>query len=193
MTEEQKDIVYRLHNSIIKAIVDMDIEKTWDIIQKALKQQPSDDCISRQEAIDIVEFECDEWTGLAKEISKQLRQLPSVTPSYNLEPYSERLWKNAYGRGKADAEQTKWIPVSERVAEFPCLACDIFEQIFIPCGIVVLDSRCYDGKDFAFDVEKFLRGKEIILCGGKKAYEKPREIVAWMPLPEPYKAESEKE
>lgn len=87
--------------------------------------------------------------------------------------------------------QTGWIPVSEKVAEFPCLACDIFEQIFIPCGIVVLDSRCYEGKDFAFNVEKFLRGKEVILCGGKKVYEKPREIVAWMPLPEPYKAESE--
>ena len=36
------------------------------------------DMIYRQDAIDIVVFECGEWTGLAKEISKQLSQLPSA-------------------------------------------------------------------------------------------------------------------
>ena len=36
------------------------------------------DLISRQAAIDIVTFECGKWTGLAKEISKQLKQLPSA-------------------------------------------------------------------------------------------------------------------
>lgn len=39
-----------------------------------------DDLISRQKAIDIVVFECGEWIGLAKEISKQLKQLPSAQP-----------------------------------------------------------------------------------------------------------------
>lgn len=38
------------------------------------------DTISRQAAINIVVFECGEWTGLAKEISKQLRQLSSAQP-----------------------------------------------------------------------------------------------------------------
>ena len=40
----------------------------------------NNDCISylisRQAAIDIVVFECGRWTGLAKEINKQLMQLP---------------------------------------------------------------------------------------------------------------------
>ena len=35
----------------------------------------ADDYIRRQAAIDIVVFECGKWTGLAKEISKQLKQL----------------------------------------------------------------------------------------------------------------------
>ena len=96
----------------------------------------------------------------------------------------------AYECGK---HSNRWIPVSERIAKFPCLACDIFEQIFIPTNIVMINNRCYDGKDFAFDVEKFLKGKEVILCDGEKAYELPREIIAWMPLPEPYKEESEEE
>lgn len=38
------------------------------------------DSINRQKAIDIVVFECGEWIGLAKEISKQLKQLPSAQP-----------------------------------------------------------------------------------------------------------------
>lgn len=36
----------------------------------------TDKYIRKQEAIDIVVFECGKWTGLAKEISKQLKQLP---------------------------------------------------------------------------------------------------------------------
>lgn len=38
----------------------------------------ADDYIRRQAAIDIVVFECGKWTGLAKEISKQLKQLPAT-------------------------------------------------------------------------------------------------------------------
>lgn len=109
----------------------------------------------------------------------------------HVEPYMSVVGVTAYNMAVKTLEQTRWIPVSERIAKFPCLACDIFEQIFIPTNIVMINNRCYDGKDFAFDVEKFLKGKEVILCDGEKAYELPREIIAWMPLPEPYKAESE--
>ena len=38
------------------------------------------DLIDRRAAIDIVVFECGKWTGLAKEINKQLKQLPSAQP-----------------------------------------------------------------------------------------------------------------
>ena len=89
-------------------------------------------------------------------------------------------------------KQSKWIPVSEERAKFPCLACDKFSQIFIPCGVVTINNRCYDGLDFMWDVKKFLRGKEGTI-GGKKAYILPREIIAWMPLPEPYKVGGAKE
>lgn len=87
-------------------------------------------------------------------------------------------------------KQSKWIPVSEERAKFPCLACDKFSQIFIPCGVVTINNRCYDGLDFMGDVKKFLRGKEGTI-GDKKAYILPREIIAWIPLPEPYHTESE--
>ena len=38
------------------------------------------DCISRQAAIDIVEFECGEWRGLAKTIAEEIENLPSAQP-----------------------------------------------------------------------------------------------------------------
>ena len=91
---------------------------------------------------------------------------------------------------KALKKQPKWITVSEEMAKFPCLACDKFSQIFIPCGVVTINNRCYDGIDFMGDVKKFLRGKEGTI-DGKKAYILPREIIAWMPMPEAYKTEDE--
>jgi len=36
------------------------------------------DLISRQAAIDIVEFECGEWSGLAKTIAEEIKQSPSA-------------------------------------------------------------------------------------------------------------------
>ena len=114
--------------------------------------------------------------------------------NYGRDTFTEQSdWQESLDMAiKALEQEPRWIPVNERVAEFPCLACDIFDQIFIPSGIVVLNSRCYEGKDFDFNVEKFLRGKEVIMCGGKKAYLRPREIAAWMPLPEPYRVKGEK-
>ena len=39
-----------------------------------------DNLISRQAAIDIVEFECGEWIGLARTIVKAIKQLPPAQP-----------------------------------------------------------------------------------------------------------------
>lgn len=38
------------------------------------------DLISRRAAIEIVDFECGEWKGLAKTIEKRLSDLPSAQP-----------------------------------------------------------------------------------------------------------------
>lgn len=38
------------------------------------------DTISRQAAIDLVKFECGEWTGLAKTIGNRINELPSAQP-----------------------------------------------------------------------------------------------------------------
>lgn len=135
-----------------------------DIAIQALEQQPCEDCISRQTAIDAIkkihpvdtEYDCTLYDKI--DVMYMLEDLPSVTPSYNLEPYSERLWKNAYERGKADAEQTRWIPVSERLPEEgqKVLVTDIFES--------VTTAICFKENPFWREM-----------------------VVAWQPLPEPYK------
>lgn len=54
--------------------------------------------IDADAAINVVEFECGEWRGLARTIVKAIKQLPSAQPT--IQP---QTWK--------------WIPVSERLPE----------------------------------------------------------------------------
>lgn len=72
-----------------------------------------DDMISRQAAIEAAR---DWYEGLIcgsfKGLEKRLRALPAAQP--DLSGYSDKLWKAAYERGKAEAEQ-RWIPVTERL------------------------------------------------------------------------------
>lgn len=63
-----------------------------DIANKALEQQPSDDCISRAQALHAC---CDEWNKDYKAIMKSIRQLPSVTPQQKIGKWiaDYRIWK----------------------------------------------------------------------------------------------------
>lgn len=79
----------------------------------------------------------------------------------------------------------EWIPTRERLAEFPCIGCDEFGQIFIPHGVVTLGKRSFCGRYFNPDPNKFLKG--YMLEDGSRIL--PREIIAWRPLPEPYREE----
>lgn len=78
-----------------------------------------DDLISRQAAIDALEEPCkvpDTWSDeyavgerqqWEKDV-KSLKALPSAQP--DLSEYSDRLWRNAYERGKKEAQRTgRWI------------------------------------------------------------------------------------
>ena len=78
---------------------------------------------------------------------------------------------------------SEWIPCSIRPAEFPCIACDQFGHIFIPNSIIGLETdagaKCYATNSLD-DIRNGLN-----VGNGMRIF--PPEIIAWMPLPAPYK------
>lgn len=141
----------------------------------------SEDTISRKEAIDAMEdvdwyhinsngqlvhganSKEDEPLYKAEDVYKVLNDIPSAQP--DLSEYSDKLWKAAYERGKAEPQQ-KWIPCSERMPEAgqKCLVCEK--------GTIAIDT--YIGKGKPYDWRWYMRDYD-----------------AWMPLPKPYRAERE--
>ena len=91
-------------------------------------------------------------------------------PNDNWEGYSERLWKNAYERGKADAEQ-RWIPVSERLPE-------VYVDVLVTDNGGGVPTVIIDACGMKDDT-------------GERFWQISQTPVAWMEWPEPYKAESE--
>ena len=120
---------------------------------KALEQQPCEDCISRDDAIELIagadETNRNEPVFSGKQVIKMLKGLPSVTP------------------------KTRWIPVSERLPEeeTDVLICNENGDIEITSG------------SYSTELENYF----IWYTSGWRF----GEVIAWQPLPERYKAESE--
>lgn len=119
-----------------------------DEIIEALKQQPCEDCISRQAALDAIQklnipedmcvFE------IMSHIEVEIAILPPVAPKVEWIPVTERL-----------PEEHKWVLCSCRAS--------IYEVLMLT------NMGWEDGYD-----KVYMQGF----------------VVAWMPLPQPYKAES---
>ena len=108
------------------------------------------------------------------DFKEMLREAPTIEIPHadDWEAYSERLWKNAYERGKADRPSGEWIPCSERLPRpyTGVLVCD-------ECGWISLGSyRPCDVTEKDSGWSTFTRIK--IPTDG---------IIAWMPLPKPWK------
>ena len=136
------------------------------------------DCISRQAAMEEISkqqtykmFEVEDTLYLdANDVGSVLASLPSVQP--DMSEYSDKLWKKAYERGKAEAQQ-RWIPCSERLPEEN-------GQYLITVKYVHVDG--YD--DIYAEHGEWTDGKWDMFCFGHCG--KVENIIAWMPLPEPY-------
>jgi hypothetical protein len=132
-----------------------------------LKAEPCKDAISRKAAIRWVKTECNPYGKptidfeSGKKVIEHLKQMPSVTP------------KQKTG---------KWIPVSESLPEldddgYSTYVLVSFSNFTLPC---IGQLRKTDGENHWYegDDEKALDSFGL-------------HVNAWMPLPEPYKAESE--
>jgi hypothetical protein len=122
-----------------------------DMAIKALEQEPCEDCISRQAVINAIANTCfwlsaDNW----KELTKCINSISPVTP-----------------------QQTRWIPVSERLPE-------IHQDM-------LLSLRSLDVEvGFRAETEPYFYCHSADGC-----YVEPQNVLAWRPLPKPYKTESE--
>ena len=130
-----------------------------------------DDCISRRVAVDVVNFECGEWRGLAKTIIKKLEALPAVQPeqvcvatvALTDEQVKEAVEKAKNAVISVIEPEPHWIPVSERLPD------DDKEVL-----LCINNGELWLGwHNITWKTEEFYFDKE--------------QVIAWMPLPEPYK------
>lgn len=154
-----------------------------DLAINALEQQPCEDCISRTEVLDIINFE-DEWlfdanshnadTTIAfSTIKSKISEMPSVTPKARWIPVSERLPKDI-----------KPVIVTWKNTDPKSYYQYIVGKHFIGTA------HYKSGKWFWYSsvTEDLLA--EYGKCDSEE-FDEAIEVVAWMPLPEPYRAESE--
>ena len=137
-----------------------------DMAIKALEQQPCEDTISRQAAIDALDVLCQEHRY----------KIPGKRETYS--QYNE-AWQDALDRAEgaifnlpsAQPEQ-QWIPCSERLPEH---------------GGRYLIS-VLDGINRRTTVAPYLPRCKAWAMNGRMAYWK---VIAWLPLPEPYREEEQ--
>lgn len=140
------------YNEVMKRI------EAFDMVIKALEQQPCEDCISRKllsdnicEGISCNECSFNEIDGESGcLLQKRFDELPSVTPK---------------------AEQ-KWIPCEERLPEE---------------GGDYLVTTKWEG---SYSGDTYIETNMAVYREKLEEWD-CKDVIAWMPLPKPYKAESE--
>ena len=153
------------------------LREAVDAAIEALKAQDADsDTISRKATIDAILavtgnssvrelYEhvqehglSDMWSGGVNAAIDIIIAVPSVQP--DMSEYSDKLWKAAYERGKAEPQQM-WIPCSERLPE--------------------------ERQEILATTTDNAWGDVVIIRTYYK--EMHKSVIAWMPLPEPYREE----
>ena len=155
------------------------------LAEDAIRHLPSADAVSREEydqlealydAIRIYDSSAEAKGDLISRqdavntIKRYKHRLQGRGQTYGflLEEFEHRI-------PSASAEAVQgWIPCSERLPEFPFISCDAHGNLHIPQGIFTFeDSRGTWCIDDVYD------DKQTLHYGNR--------IIAWMPLPKPYK------
>ena len=164
---------------------------------KAYKEQ-SGDVISRDKAIvqlsHLLSDWDDDWNVGIRKCIETVKSVKSVSPQA-LEQSEKKNYKSEARRWKRRyfdlKQQTRWIPVSERLPEERGVYLVTQKAIFP--GHVFRRIVCYAPN--LHDVNEYdFKGKERAgwyEYDSEWGYWELDDVIAWMPLPEPYKAESE--
>ena len=152
------------------------------------------DLIDRQAAIDAHYEYCNKHpdAGFPVWSLKILEDLPPAQP--DLSGYSDKLWKAAYERGKAEAQQ-RWIPCRERLPENirPVIVTwkntDPASYYQYIVGKHFTGTACYkNGKWYWYSSTM----EDMLAEYGRydsEEFDEAIECIAWMPLPEPWRGD----
>ena len=142
-----------------------DIREALDMAIKALWQEPCEDAISRRAVLAIAGDSCLDLNSYedTQEFCDEIKALPSVAPQVICLSH-EIDYKDC----PAYEPKAGWIPVSERLPEI---------HNYLQEYIVTIKGN-------------FIRTAFFTECNGKSWWSIDN-VIAWMPLPKPYKAESE--
>ncbi len=125
-----------------------------------------DDLISKQTVLtmlDDIEDEVMDGEGYQYgKWSEYVEQLPAAQP--DLSSFCDKLWRNAYEIGKAEAQ--RWIPCSERLPD---------------------EAGTYMVTDYAGGISEVATDEYFCRDDGKPVWMYSQNVVAWMPLPKPWK------
>ena len=150
-----------------------DFSEIIELADKALEQQPCEDTISRQAAIDALTA-LEEPAPTARHLSAiydcedAIKALPSAQPEQRWIPFKTRPLTKA-----EKEEHPEWDGILD------CKLPDDGQRILVNVSVRGHESVQYD--EFYTDDGSYL----------DSGYEIGTEATAWMPLPEPYDAESE--
>lgn len=152
---------------------------------KALEQQLCENYISRESVVQIIENKLNPCTDMFKclemsEIKEDVEHLPPVTPQPIFYPPCKDCNKKMDEIRKA-YDRCRWIPCSERLPD-ECMNCLITVKTDAYFCNPHYENYIawFDGKDFVYEY----KNKSIVA---------KISIIAWQPLPESYKAESEED
>lgn len=142
----------------------------------------TDDLISRQAAIDLFPNDVLEWDTFdgyiaPHEARRLIEDLPSAQPTYTdaeiqkMQDLEQAQIEKAYQLGREDA-QSQWIPVSERLPDET------------GTYLVTVGNHAYPVEEAVFFAKDSYWAYVYTGSRYRDGY-----ILAWMPLPEPYKEE----
>lgn len=173
---------------------------------KALEQKPCEDAVSREAVLDIVRFE-ESWLSDAKSnnadtdiafsgIRAQVAKLPPVTKA--LEPCEDCISREAALDKKWDVPyEGKYVQVVDvgDIKELPSVTPK--KDGWIPCVERLPKQNEFDHVKYYLVQDKY--GDMYVACHTRYGWHPIdalfflNNIVAWMPLPEKYKTETEEE
>lgn len=142
------------------------IDEVLDLAIKVLERQPSEDCVSRQAVLDLMQLKMG-----GRELYKAVYDLPPVTPTQSWIPVSERLPETDNENSINNYNVLLWVKNKSHPEREPQIYLGKLRQI--------------DGDDGSGNFWR-IETKPCDWTIWGWSYLNEPDVIAWQPLPQPY-------